>query len=199
MSDERRHSPAAARNRQPILEVLQEVLPERARVLEVASGSGEHAVHFAGAMPGWTWQPSDPSPQACRSIEAWRAHAGLANLLPPLALDLTEGCPAGPVEVVVAINLLHIAPWTVGEALLEGAERCLPAGGTLFLYGPFIRRGRPTAPSNAAFDAELRQRDPRFGLRELETVVEAAEARGLGLEQLVEMPANNLSLVLRRA
>lgn len=199
MSDERRHSPAAARNRQPILEVLQAALPERARVLEVASGSGEHALHFAGAMPGWTWQPSDPSPEACRSIEAWRAHSGLTNLLPPLALDVTADCPAGPVDGVVAINLLHIAPWAVGEALLEGARRCLTAGGTLFLYGPFKREGQHTAPSNAAFDADLRQRDPRFGIRDLETVVEAAAARGLGLERVVAMPANNLSLVFRRA
>lgn len=198
MHDERRHSPAAARNRQPILEVLQRVLPERARVLEVASGSGEHAVHFATAMPGWTWQPSDPSPQARRSIEAWRTRSAPANLLPPLALDITEGGPAGPFEAMVAINLLHIAPWAVGEALLDAAAGCLPAGGVLFLYGPFRRDGRHTAPSNAAFDADLRTRDPRFGIRDLEAVVEAATARGLRLDREEAMPANNLSLIFRR-
>ncbi|TLF52787.1 DUF938 domain-containing protein [Halomonas urmiana] len=199
MNDERLQSPATARNRQPILEVLKAVLPERARVLEVASGSGEHAVHFAGAMPGWCWQPSDPSPHARRSIEAWRAHAGLANLLPPLALDVTVLCPADPVDAVVAINLLHIAPWAVGEALLDCAGHRLPSGGVLFLYGPFKRDWQHTAPSNAAFDADLRQRDPRFGIRDLETVVEAAAECDLVLERVVEMPANNLCLAFRRA
>ncbi|MDX1464650.1 MAG: DUF938 domain-containing protein [Halomonas sp.] len=198
MNDQRLQSPATARNRQPILEVLQAVLPERARVLEVASGSGEHAIHFAGAMPGWCWQPSDPNPQARRSIAAWRAHSGLANLLPPLALDVTALCPAEDVDAMVAINLLHIAPWAVGEALLDCAGRRLPSGGVLFLYGPFQRDGRHTAPSNAAFDADLRQRDPRFGIRDLETVVAAAAVRDLVLERVVEMPANNLSVVFRQ-
>jgi len=198
MNDERLQSPAAARNRQPILEVLKAVLPEHARVLEVASGSGEHAVHFAGAMPGWRWQPSDPNPHARRSIAAWREYSGLANLASPLALDVTALCPDEPFDAMVAINLLHIAPWTVGEALLECAGRRLPSGGVLFLYGPFQRDGRHTAPSNAAFDADLRQRDPRFGIRDLAAVVEAGAARELLLERVVEMPANNLSLVFRR-
>ena len=133
MSDERLQSPAAARNRQPILEVLKAVLPERARVLEVASGSGEHAVHFAGAIPGWSWQPSDPNPHARRSIEAWRVHSGLANLAAPLALDVTALCPTQDIDARGAINLRHIAPWTVTEALLGCAERRLPSGGVLFL------------------------------------------------------------------
>ncbi|SFT63942.1 DUF938 domain-containing protein [Halomonas saccharevitans] len=199
MSDERLQSPAAARNRQPILEVLKTVLPDRARVLEVASGSGEHAVHCAGAMPGWTWQPSDPNPHARGSIEAWREHSGLANLHAPLALDVTTLCPAEQLDAMVAINLLHIAPWAVGEALLDCAGQRLPSGGVLFLYGPFTREGRHTSPSNAAFDADLRQRDPRFGIRDLATVAEAAAERDLVLERVVEMPANNLSLILRRA
>jgi len=199
MNDQRLQSPAAARNRQPILEVLKAVLPDRARVLEVASGSGEHAVHFAGAMPGWTWQPSDPNPHARGSIEAWREHSGLANLREPLALDVTTLCPAEQLDAMVAINLLHIAPWAVGEALLYCAGQRLPSGGVLFLYGPFTREGRHTSPSNAAFDADLRDRDPRFGIRDLGTVAEAAARCDLVLERVVEMPANNLSLILRRA
>ena len=199
MNDQRLQSPAVARNRQPILDVLMAVLPDPARVLEVASGSGEHAVTFAGAMPGWSWQPSDPNPHARRSIEAWREHAGLANLHPPLAVDVTVVCPAGPHDAIVAINLLHISPWAVAEALLDCAGRRLPTGGVLFLYGPFRRQGRHTAPSNAAFDADLRQRDPRFGIRDLQAVVGEAERCGLTLDRVVEMPANNLSVVFRRS
>ncbi|MEQ6917587.1 DUF938 domain-containing protein [Halomonas aquatica] len=199
MNDQRLQSPAAARNRQPILDVLMAVLPSDARVLEIASGSGEHAVTFAGAMPGWSWQPSDPNPHARRSIEAWREHAGLANLHPPMAVDVTAVCPAGPHDAVVAINLLHISPWEVTEALLSCAGGQLSGGGVLFLYGPFKRKGRHTAPSNASFDADLRQRDPRFGIRDLDAVVEEAARCGLLLERLVDMPANNLSVVFRRA
>ncbi|APE32372.1 SAM-dependent methyltransferase [Halomonas aestuarii] len=198
MNDPRLQSPAAAHNRRPILDVLRTVLPRDARVLEIASGSGEHAVSFAGVMPGWSWQPSDPNPRARRSIEAWREHAGLANLHPPLAVDVTSLCPAGPHDAIVAINLLHISPWEVTEALLRCAGRRLTTGGVLFLYGPFTREGRHTAPSNAAFDADLRHRDPRFGLRDLGTVTEEAARCGIVLERVVEMPANNLSVVFRR-
>ncbi|PXX95579.1 DUF938 domain-containing protein [Halomonas sp. LBP4] len=198
MIDARLKSPATARNRQPILEVLQQELPERARVLEVASGSGEHAVHCASAMPGWEWQPSDPNPHARRSIEAWRAHAGLPNLHEPMALDVTIVCPAGPYDAIVAINLLHISPWEVSEALLACAGRRLREGGMLYLYGPFWRAGRPTAPSNAAFDADLRARDPRWGIRDLDAVTAEAARQGLVLVRVVEMPANNLSVILRK-
>ncbi|HSH56342.1 MAG TPA: DUF938 domain-containing protein [Halomonas sp.] len=200
MTDPRRYSPAAARNRQPILEVLQAALPERARVLELASGSGEHAVHCATAMPQWEWQPSDPTAEALASIVAWREQTGQANLLAPLRLDATdkESWPAGPFEALVAINLIHISPWTVSEALMARAGERLVSGGVLYLYGPYRRAGEHTAPSNAAFDADLRRRDPRWGVRDLEEVVAEAERHGLRLERTVEMPANNLSVVLVR-
>ena len=200
MTDPRLHSPAVARNRQPILEVLQQVLPERARVLEVASGSGEHALHCAAAMPGWAWQPSDPNPEALASIAAWRERAGLPNLAEPIRLDATDSAswPAGPFEAIVAINLIHVSPWEVAEALMSHAGACLVPGGVLFLYGPYRRGGQHIAPSNAAFDADLRRRDPRWGVRDLEAVTAEAERHGLSLVRLVEMPANNLSLVLQR-
>ena len=199
MNNDRLMSPAAERNRQPILEVLQQVLPEQARILEVASGSGEHGVYCAEAMPEWEWQPSDPNPHARRSIEAWREHAGLSNLHPPLALDVTTLCPAGPFDAILAINLIHISPWGVTEALMACAGRRLAEGGVLYLYGPYRREGRHTAPSNEAFDADLKARDPSWGVRDLEAVVAEAEHHGLALERVVEMPANNLSVVLRRS
>ncbi|WP_299233071.1 DUF938 domain-containing protein [uncultured Halomonas sp.] len=200
MTDLRRYSPAAARNRQPILEVLQAALPERARVLELASGSGEHAVHCATAMPQWVWQPSDPNAEALASIAAWREQMGQANLLEPMRLDATdkESWPAGPFEAIVVINLVHISPWGVSEALMARAGERLVSGGVLYLYGPYRRAGEHTAPSNAAFDADLRRRDPRWGVRDLEEVVAEAERHGLRLERTVEMPANNLSVVLVR-
>jgi cyclopropane fatty-acyl-phospholipid synthase-like methyltransferase len=198
MTDTRLKSPAAARNRQPILEVLQQVLPQEARVLEVASGSGEHAAHCAAAMPGWQWQPSDPDPMACRSIAAWRRHSGVANLRQPIALDVTGEWPDQAFDAIVAINLLHISPWQVAEALLARAGEHLSDDGLLYLYGPYKRQGRHTAPSNAAFDADLKGRDPRWGVRDLEAVVAEAESHGFRLERVVEMPANNLSVVLRR-
>ncbi|WP_240609790.1 DUF938 domain-containing protein [Billgrantia endophytica] len=197
MNHARMKSPAAARNRQPILDVLQQALPKRARVLEVASGSGEHGVYCAGAMPGWEWQPSDPNPHARRSIEAWREHVGLPNLHGPMPLDITTTCPAGPYDAIVAINLIHISPWEVTEALMACAGRRLAEGGVLYLYGPYRREGRHTAPSNEAFDADLKARDPNWGVRDLESVVAEAERHGLVLERVVEMPANNLSVVFR--
>jgi hypothetical protein len=198
MTDRRLHSPAATRNRQPILEVLQQALPERARILEVASGSGEHAVHLAGAMPGWEWQPSDSDPRALASIETWREQVGLANLRKPLELEVTGQWPPGPWDAIVAINLLHISPWAVTQALMDRAGAELGSRGVLYLYGAFRREGRHTAPSNAAFDADLRNRDPRWGIRDLEAVVAEAEHHGLSLERVVEMPANNLSVLLTR-
>ncbi len=199
MTDARRQSPAAARNRQAILEVLQGVLPRRARILELASGSGEHALHCTRAMPEWTWQPSDINSDALASINAWRQHEGPDNLRAPLAFDVVGDLwPAGPYDVVVAINLIHIAPWEVAEALLAGAGQCLQERGRLILYGPFMREGRHTAPSNAAFDAQLQSRDPRWGLRNLEAVVTVAQAHDLDLDRVVEMPANNLTVLLRR-
>ncbi|WP_018718286.1 DUF938 domain-containing protein [Arhodomonas aquaeolei] len=197
--DRRRHSPAAARNREPILAVLREVIPERARVLEVASGTGEHAAFFTAAMPGWEWQPSEAQAPALASIEHWRRHGG-DGLLAPLTLDVTATWPVtGPLDAIVAINLIHIAPWEVTEALMAGAGRLLTDDGVLVLYGPYRENGAHTAASNAAFDADLRARDPRWGVRDLETVAESAAAHGLTLEQRHAMPANNLTVVFRRS
>ncbi|WP_349369711.1 DUF938 domain-containing protein [Salinarimonas sp.] len=193
-------APAAARNRDPILDVLRRVLPERGVVLEIASGTGEHAIHMARALPGLIWRPSDPSEEARASIAAWRAHAALANLEAPIALD--AAAPAWPVEradAIVSINMIHIAPWEAGLGLMAGAGRLLPPGGPLVLYGPFNLDGRFTAPSNAEFDASLRARDPRWGIRDVADVARAASGQGLALEQRVEMPANNMMLVFRRA
>lgn len=199
MNDSRLTSPAALRNRQPIRRVLQAVLPARARVLEVASGSGEHAVYLAGAVPGWTWWPSDPDPRALASIGAWRETAALANLRPPRQLDvLHDDWLMAPLDAVVSINLLHISPWRVTEALMAGAGALLVTGGVLYLYGPFRQEGRHTAPSNAAFDADLRARDPRWGIRDLDAVSAEAERHGLILDRVVDMPANNLSVVFRQ-
>lgn len=199
MTDARRHAPAAARNREPILAVLRRHLPETGLVLEVSSGTGEHAVHFAAALPGLTWQPSDPDPDARASIAAWAAEAGLPNLRPPLALDAaTEDWPVARADAVLCINMIHIAPWAAGLGLLRGAARRLPPGGPLILYGPYRRGGRHTAPSNAAFDAGLRAQDPRWGVRNLEAVAEAAAATGFGPPSVEEMPANNLTVVFRR-
>jgi SAM-dependent methyltransferase len=192
-------SAAAARNRDPILTVLREVLPSRGFVLEIASGTGEHAAYFAANLPDLTWQPTDPDPEALASIGAHRAAAGIPNLLPPLKLDATA--PAWPIETadaVVSINMVHIAPWSATEGLMAGAGRILGPGGVLYLYGPYRERATPTAPSNDAFDASLRGRNPEWGLRFVEDVCRLAETHGLVLDRRVEMPANNLSLVFTR-
>lgn len=191
------HAPATARNRDPILEVLHRVLPPAGLVLEVASGSGEHAVWFAPRLPGLTWQPSDPDSVARQSIEAWRQATAAGNLLPPLDLDVRRWpWPVERAEAVVAINMIHISPWAATEGLVRGATALLPVGAPLVLYGPFRREGRHTAPSNEAFDADLRMRDPSWGVRDLEAVAEAAEA--FDLAEVVAMPANNFTVVLRR-
>jgi SAM-dependent methyltransferase len=192
-------SPAVARNRDPILAVLRQVLPAQGTVLEIASGTGEHAVHFAAGLPHLTWQPTDPDTDALASIAAHRASAQLPNLLAPLVLDACA--PSWPVtrgDAVVAINMIHIAPWTAAEGLMAGAGRLLARGGVLYLYGPFKEDGRHTAPSNAAFDASLRARDPRWGVRDLDAVAALAIEHGLALAERVAMPANNLSLVFQR-
>ncbi len=201
--DARQRSPSVARNREPILAVLRRVLPERGRVLEIASGSGEHAVFFAQAMPSVHWQPSDPSVEARASIAAWAEHEGLPNVAPPLDLDATathwgiEG--EAPFNALVAINVIHISPWEATLGLMAGARRILCDDGVLFTYGAYKRGGRHTAPSNEAFDQWLKQRDPRFGVRDLEAVEAAAASQSLVLHEIVEMPANNLALVFRRA
>jgi SAM-dependent methyltransferase len=191
-------SPSVARNREPILTVLRRVLPARGTVLEIASGTGEHAVHLAAGLPGLKWQPTDRDADALRSIAAHRAAAGLPNLLPPLELD--AAAPSWPVEradAIVSINMIHIAPWRAAEGLMAGAGRLLARGGILYLYGPFKEEGRHTAPSNAAFDASLRARDPEWGVRDVGEVAELAARHGLALAERVAMPANNLSLVFR--
>lgn len=196
----RRHAPATERNRGPILDVLRRVLPSEGLVLEIASGTGQHAAFFAEALSGVVWQPTDPDPDARASIDAWREHAGLANLRPALALDVTrEPWPVERAEAVVCINMIHISPWECTEALMRHAARLLPEQtGVLFTYGPYKRGGGHTAPSNEAFDESLRMRDPSWGIRDVDDVAEAASRHGLELDEIHEMPANNLSLVFLR-
>ncbi|MBN3727750.1 DUF938 domain-containing protein [Burkholderia sp. Ac-20379] len=196
---ERLHAPAAERNREPILAVLREVLPAQGTVLEIASGSGQHAVHFAAALPHLEWQPTDPDPAALASIAAWAADAALPNLRAPRQLDVrADRWPLDAADAVVCINMIHIAPWEAACALIAGAARVLDGGGVLLLYGPYRRNGEHTAPSNAAFDAQLRRRDPSWGVRDLEAVTELAQAAGFEPERVVEMPANNLCVAFRR-
>jgi SAM-dependent methyltransferase len=199
MTDARQHSPSAERNREPILAVLRDVLPASGRVLEIASGTGEHAIWFAGALPGLDWQPSDADADARESIAAWTAHAGLANVREPLALDVHQpdwGVDA--LDAVVCINMIHISPWSAAQALFDGAGRRLVDGGVLFLYGPYRRGGAHTAPSNEAFEQWLKSRDPAWGVRDMEAVVALGDAAGLTCERVVAMPANNFSLVFTK-
>jgi len=198
MTDARREAPAVARNRDAILAVLRGILPARGLLLEVASGSGEHALHFAPAFPGLAFQPSDPDPDARASIDAWCA--GVPNIRPALALDAAApDWPVARAEAVLCINMIHISPWASCEGLLRGATRVLPPGAPLILYGPFKRGGAHTAPSNEAFDADLRARDPDWGVRDLEEVAAAAAATGFGPPEITAMPANNLTVAFRRA
>lgn len=195
----KRHAPATERNRGPIAAVLREVLPEHGVVLEVASGSGEHAVYFAGRFPSLIWQPSDPDREALRSIAAWSAEARSTNLREPLLLDAAaDAWPVERADALLCVNMVHISPWAATQGLMRGAARVLGAGAPLILYGPYRRRGVPTAPSNEAFDASLKARNPEWGLRDLEDVAAEAERAGFTLERVVEMPANNLTVVFRR-
>lgn len=197
--DPRRFAPATERNRGPILDLLARVLPPAGLVLEIASGTGEHAVFFGRHLPHLTWQPTDVDGAARASIVAWTAEAGLDNVPPPLALDAAQpNWPIDRADAMVSINMVHIAPWTAAVGLLGGAARTLEIGAPLMLYGPFKREGRHTAASNEAFDQNLRRQDPAWGVRDLEAVAAAADAAGLALEEIAEMPANNLSLVFRR-
>lgn len=194
---ERKHAPATLRNREPIAEVLKEELPLTGKVLEVASGSGEHCAFFAALFPDLAWQPTDPDPAALGSIASWCA--GRHNVLRPLGLDAASaGWPVEAADAVLCINMAHISPWEATLGLVAGAERLLAKGAPLIVYGPWRRAGRETAPSNEAFDASLKARDPRWGLRRVEDLDTAAAARSFVRTRLVEMPANNLMLVYRR-
>jgi SAM-dependent methyltransferase len=191
---------APERNKEPVLAVLQRVLPRAGTLLEVASGTGQHAVHFAQHLPSWTVQPSDVEPDNLLSIQAWLSEVALPNLRQPLQLDVcADDWQLAPVEAIFNANLIHIAPWAVAVGLIRGAARQLLPDGTLLIYGPFRIGGQHTAPSNQTFDDSLRLRDARFGVRDLEAVVSLASQHGLALEQRIEMPANNQTLVFRPA
>ena len=194
-------SPAAERNRQPILDVLRGVLPERGAALEIASGTGQHACWFAQALPGWTWLPTDADAGMLPAIAAWTAQSRLGNVLPPLALDVAA--PAWPVkeggfDAVYCANMLHISPWTTCHALMQGAARHLAQQGLLVTYGPYLEDGVPTSPGNLAFDADLRARNKAWGIRRREDVAQEANAAGLRLRARHAMPSNNLLLVFGR-
>jgi SAM-dependent methyltransferase len=198
--DHRRSAPHVARNSGPIADVLRDILPARGLVLEVASGTGEHILHFAREFPKLLWQPSDPEPAALRSIEAWRGESGLFNLLPAVSLDARAAeWPVPQADAILCINMIHISPWAATAGLLRGAGRLLGEGAPLYLYGPYRRAEVETAPSNEAFDESLKARDPEWGLRDLATVAAEAETHGLRLDAVVEMPANNISAVFRKA
>lgn len=186
-------------NREPILEVLRRVFPPRGLVLEIASGSGQHSVHFAAALPGLQWQPTEREPDRLRSIAAWRAHSGLPNVRPPLRLDVMQTpWPVEAADAVLNINMIHIAPREVGAALFAGAGRVLRPGGVLCVYGPYRVGGEHTAPSNAAFDRQLHAMDPRFGIWDVSEAAEAAAEAGFGPLERVQMPVNNQLLVFTR-
>ncbi|WP_192925023.1 DUF938 domain-containing protein [Sodalinema gerasimenkoae] len=204
--DRRQFAAATQRNREPILQVLQRVLPPEGTVLELASGTGEHGAFFAPRLAPRFWLPSDPNPLALESIEAWRQETGCDRLLSPLELNACESewtvermpppeLEAQPIQAMVCINMIHIAPWQACLGLLAGAGRLLLAGGVLYLYGPYKENGQHTSPSNEGFDLMLRDRDSSWGVRDQEAVIAAAEKRGLRFREMVEMPANNRSLV----
>lgn len=198
-SDPRLDFPATGRNRGPILEVLRRIAPPSGTVLEIGSGSGQHAVFFARHLPALTWLPTDPEPLHRRSIAAWTAAEGLPNVLPPLDLDATRlPWPVPAVSMVYCANVIHIAPPEVSTALLDGASRVLAPGSPLVLYGPFKLGGSHTAPSNEAFDQDLRRRDPRFGVRDLDALVPLAAQFGLTFEERIPMPAQNQIVVFRK-
>ena len=195
----KRYAPATQRNRDAILAILREALPPVGLVLEVASGSGEHACYFAAALPALEWQPSDPDPVALASIEAWRAEAQLPNLRAPIRLDAAAAWPVTTADAILCINMTHISPWNAAVGLFTNGAKLLQQDAPLILYGPYFRKDHPTAPSNLAFDESLRMRNSEWGVRWLEDVTELAEAKGFSLAAVREMPANNLTLVYRRS
>ncbi|HEX5257251.1 MAG TPA: DUF938 domain-containing protein [Sphingomicrobium sp.] len=195
----RRSAPAALRNREPIAEALAQWLPPSGLVLEIASGTGEHVIHFAERFPGLEWQPADVHPDALASIDAWRAAAALANVRPPLVVDAASpDWPIDRADAVLSINMVHISPWAAALGLIEGATRLLPREGPLILYGPWFKDDVSTVPSNLAFDSDLKRRDPQWGLRRIEDFAAAARERRFDLVETRAMPANNMMLLLRR-
>jgi SAM-dependent methyltransferase len=199
VSDPRIYYPHVTRNRDPILDVLRRVLPPDGLVLEIASGSGEHAAYFAEGLPSIRWQPTDLDPDVLASIAAHRAAAKAPNLLPPLWLDVSaETWPVERADAIVCCNMIHITPWSASEGLMVGVGRVLLPGGILYLYGPYKIGGRHIAPSNAVFDADLRRRNQHWGIRDLDEVTMLAARHDLMREETVQMPANNLSVIFRR-
>jgi hypothetical protein len=193
----KRHAPATERNRDVIAQTLARVLPTEGLVLEVASGTGEHVVHFAKMFPALTWQPSDPDPIALASINAWRADSNVPNMRPAMLLDATADWPIAQADAVVCINMTHISPWAATVGLLRNAARLLPQSAVLFIYGPYNQRDVPLADSNAAFDASLRQQNALWGLRYVDDIAAEAHISGLHLDSVIDMPTNNLSLIFR--
>ena len=199
LADGRWVAPAAERNKGPILEVLQRVLPPRGLVLEIGSGTGQHVVHFAKALSQLSWQPSDPDTENRQSIALWSRIEALGNVRAPLALDVRERpWPIDAADAIVCINVVHVSPWAATLALFDGVREVLPPEGVLFLYGPYRRGGRHTAPSNEKFDADLRAHNPEWGLRDVDELAEIADRAGFALAEIVDMPANNFSLVFRK-
>ena len=198
----KQYAPATERNREPILKVLSKVLPRSSKVLEIASGTGEHAVYFASKLLSCHWIPSDINPESRSSITAWKNDSAIDNLSSPLSIDVTQNNwqsgLAEEIDSIVNINMIHIAPWQACLGLMKGAGQILPPSGILYLYGPYKRNGKHTAISNAHFDRSLRDRHPQWGVRDLEQVVEAAANANLKLQQVIEMPANNLSVIFSR-
>ncbi|HEY7457905.1 MAG TPA: DUF938 domain-containing protein [Xanthobacteraceae bacterium] len=199
MTDRRVVAPAAERNKEPILEVLRRWLPARGTVLEIASGTGQHVAHFAKALPSLSWQPTEMDLDRHESIIAWIDAEQLSNVRPPLALDVGHHpWPVERADAVICFNMIHIAPWQATLDLMAGSGRLLGKDGVLFLYGPYRRFGADTAPSNTAFDADLRARDPAWGVRDMEAVIEVAAKNGFVFAEAVPMPANNFSVVFKK-
>lgn len=199
------HSPAAERNREPILRALKQILPPQGLALEIASGTGQHVAHFAAGLPGWVWQPSDAQPDAFDSIGWWCAQAGVRQVKAPIQLNVMASpwpCVDRPFkqsfDAIFCANMLHISPWATCAALMQGAARHLTPAGRLLVYGPFLEPGTPTSPGNQDFDQSLRQRDPSWGIRQLDDVAQEASRAGLRLHQRIEMPTNNLLLAFVR-
>lgn len=202
-AEDRLFSPSAARNREPIAQVLHEALPAAGgHALEIASGTGEHITCFARALPAWRWLPSELDPASRRSIAAWTLTEGLSNVAPPLAIDASAATwgveEQAPFDVLLSLNMIHIAPWSAAQGLFAGAGRLLRPGGLLFLYGPFQENGQHTAPSNEDFDRSLKSRNPGWGVRDIADLQELARGNGLSLQRRFAMPANNQSLVFAR-